>query len=256
MMTRIVKNLFIVVILACVAYQVQHIGLLLLEEDNECCPCMQLKMFHVALDKSSCCDCPNGFHLTFFFKDFIIESVFDLSWIIVALIAIGVVFYGLFIFVSYSTRSPMHFVNMFLFVLIVFYMSFNEKDGGITKLIGTDTLYSVCNFRCSMYDSKKTSITCYSRCLDTYMNGDYIRLVDSSRETLANVGNTISGVKEYSDSVSEYAQTQYNGMMTGVTYYVKEYVDFVSGTSQTLYNGIITVFTSMYETVINVIFYD
>jgi len=209
---KIIKSLFIAVIVACVAYQIQHIGLLLMEDDNECCPCMQLKMFRVELDKSSCCDCPNGFHLTFFFKDFVIESIYDLSWLVLVLTAFGVVFYSWYLFIRYSTQSLRHFVNTALFILIISYMAFQEKDGGLTKLIGRDTMYSVCNFRCSLLDSKKASTSCYSRCIDTYMNGDYLRLVENSKETLVKVGEMATEVHEYVDSVSEYAQTQYDSM--------------------------------------------
>ena len=122
------KKLFITVLILGVGYQMWHTGLLLTTDDSECCPCMQLKMFGATLDKTSCCDCPNGFHLQFFVKDMIIESLYDFSWLIVVLVSIGTVLYSSWKLISYSTQSSWHFVNVILFVMIVSYMSINEKE--------------------------------------------------------------------------------------------------------------------------------
>ena len=204
------KKLFITVLILGVGYQIWHTGLLLTTDDSECCPCMQLKMFGATLDKTSCCDCPNGFHLHFFVKDMIIESLYDFSWLIVVLVSIGTVLYSSWKLISYSTQSNWHFVNVILFVIIVSYMSINEKDGGLTKLLGKNTMYSVCNFKCTLYDSKKTTATCYSHCIDDYMNSDYLRLVGKSRMTVTEMYQYVGRVCEYAENVSEYAQTQYN----------------------------------------------
>ena len=204
------KKLFITVLILGVGYQMWHTSLLLATDDSECCPCMQLKMFGATLDKTSCCDCPNGFHLHFFVKDMIIESLYDFSWLIVVLVSVGTVLYSSWKLICYSTQSRWHFVNVILFVMIASYMSINEKDGGLTKLFGKSTMYSVCNFKCTLYDSKKTTATCYSHCIDEYMNGDYLRLVGKSRMTVTEMYQYVGRVCEYAENVSEYAQTQYN----------------------------------------------
>lgn len=201
------KKLFITVLILGVGYQMWHTSLLLTTDDNECCPCMQLKMFGATLDKTSCCDCPNGFHLQYFVKDMIIESLYDFSWLIVVLVSVGTVLYSSWKLISYSTQSRRYFVNVILFVMIASYMSINEKDGGLTKLFGKSTMYSVCNFKCTLYDSKKTTATCYSHCIDEYMNGDYLRLIGKSRMTVIMWRERVC---EYAENVSEYAQTQYN----------------------------------------------
>lgn len=237
---NIFKTLIIIIIISGVCYQIQHTALLLFNEDSECCPCMQLKMFYVNLDKSSCCECPNGFHLSFTFIDFLVETIYDISSIFISILFMSAFAYSFYLIGSFSFRN----LSSFLIAVILFstlaYNYQNQFDGGYVKLIGTNTMYNLCEMKCNMYDSKKKQYTCSARCLNTYMTKDYIEVLNNvhnmNKELNKTYKKTINRAKLEANSFVQNVNDNYktvNTKMNDMYSSGKPYYNYVYKTGST-----------------------
>ncbi len=245
---NIFKTLILIIIISGICYQIQHTALLLLNEDSECCPCMQLKMFYINLDRSACCECPNGFHLSFTFIDFLVETIYDISSIFISVLFMSAFAYTFYLIGSFSFRN----FSSFLIAIILFgtltYNYQNQFDGGYVKLIGTNTMYNLCEMKCNMYDSKKKQYTCSARCLNRYMTKDYLEVLnnvhDMNKELSITYKKTVNkaklGANSFINRVNDNYKDTYdtiNSKVTDIFSSGEPYYNYVydTGTTTTSY---------------------
>lgn len=230
---NILKTLILIIIVCGICYQIQHTILLLMNEDSECCPCMQLKMFYVNLDRSACCECPNGFHLSFTLIDFFVETIYDISSIFISLLFVLAFVYTFYLIGSFSFRN----YTSFLIAVILFgsltYNYQNQFDGGYVKLIGTNTMYNLCEMKCNMYDSKKKQYTCSARCLNRYMTKDYVEVLNNVRNMNGKINKTYKKTVNEAKLGTNSFINSVNTKFTEVYFLGKPYYNYVYDTGAT-----------------------
>jgi len=244
------KKITIFVIFFSVCHQLYHMFLLLKQEDKDCCPCMQLKMFQVTLDKANCCQCPNGFHLNFKIIDFVVETIYDLSSLFCTMIFLSAFGYSFYLVSTNTLRSLRNFLIVFTSIALIGYCKTNGYDGGYTKFIGTNTLHNMCQFQCNWYDSRKFQYTCSANCVNKYMTKDYLNSINAVRNTNEKiVKNYRESLKQTKHSINYFSKIFYNGFdyISVSCYKVGNYLD-------NCYNSIFEYCFDLYEKLYSKIF--
>jgi len=244
---NIFKTLVLIVLISGISYQIYHTALLLINEDAECCPCMQFKMFYITLDKSACCECPNGFHLTFTFIDFLIETIYDISSVFLSILFLSAFCYFFYIIASLSIRNISSFLIIGTIIISLVYNYQNQFDGGYIRLIGTNTMYNLCEMKCNMFDSKKRQYTCSARCLNKYMTNDYL-------EVLENVRKMNTKINENYHETVEKATTETNRFLKNVNKNYHETVEKATTETNTFFENVNNKFTNIFTFGKNLIF--
>lgn len=255
---NVFKTLVLIVLISGISYQVYHTALLLINEDAECCPCMQFKMFYITLDRSACCECPNGFHLTFTFIDFLVETIYDVSSVFISILFLSAVCYFFYIIASLSFRNLSSFLIIGTLVGGLVYNYQNEFDGGYVKLIGTNTMYNMCEMKCSMFDSKKRQYTCSARCLNKYMTKDYLELLDNVRnmntKISKNYEQTVKTVTTETTSFFENVSIKFTDIYTSSKNFIFNYsINYIYYPTSVVYDYVYDTYSTTSSYITNII---